>query len=188
LTSPSPTTYDKRRHLLASDISVDSHHEPSTVAIRVKASKTDQFGQGVTIYLGVTKNELCPVTALLQYLTIRPGGDGPLFIAKEGKFLTKPGLVQKVREALTAAGIDSSHYSGHSFRIGAATTAAACGVSDSLIKTLGRWSSSAFQSYIKIPSIHLAQASSVLAPQRTAVSTHQHLQPCNTNISNCTQT
>ena len=154
----------------------------------MKASKTDQFGQGVTIYLRVTKNDLCPVTTLLQYLTIRPGGDGPLFIAKEGKFLMKPWLVQKVREALTAAEIDSSHYSGHSFRIGAATTAAACGVSDSLIKTLGCWSSSAFQSYIKIPSIDLAQASSVLAPQRTAVSTHQHLQPCNTNISNCTQT
>ena len=43
LTSPSPTTYDKRRHLLASDISVDSHHDPSTVAIWVKASKPDQF-------------------------------------------------------------------------------------------------------------------------------------------------
>ena len=151
--------------MLASDISVESHHDPSMVAIRVKASKTDQFGQGVTIYLGVTKNELCPVTALLQYLTIQPARECLLFISREGKFLTKPWLVEKVRKALTAAGIDSTHYSGHSFRIGTATTSATCGVSDNLIKTRGRWSSSAIQSYIKIPSIDLAQAPSVLAPQ-----------------------
>ena len=120
----------------------------------------------MTIYLGVTKNKLCPVTALLQYLIIRPARKGLLFISREGKFLTKPWLVQKVREALTTAGIDSTHYSGHWFRIGTATLAATCGVSDNLIKTRGRWSSSAFQSYIKIPLIDLAQASSVLAPQR----------------------
>ena len=33
----------------------------------------------------------------------------------------------------------SSCYSGHSFRIGAATAAAKLGVNDSMIKVLGRW-------------------------------------------------
>ena len=32
-----------------------------------------------------------------------------------------------VREALARAGVDASHYSGHSFRVGAATTAAQAG-------------------------------------------------------------
>ena len=42
--------------------------------------------------------------------------------------------MRKVREALGPWGIDEKKYSGHSFRIGAATAA---GIEDSLIKTLG---------------------------------------------------
>jgi len=38
-------------------------------------------------------------------------------------------------------------YAGHSFRIGAATTAAVMGLEDSAIQTLGRWESSLVSSY-----------------------------------------
>ena len=54
-----------------------------------------------------------------------------------------------VREALTVAGVEAKNYAGHSFRIGAATTAAQKGLQDSLIKTLGRWESAAYTSYIR---------------------------------------
>ena len=46
----------------------------------------------------------------------------------------------EVKAALARAGIDSSRYSGHSFRIGAATTAAQVGIGDATIKAMGRWS------------------------------------------------
>ncbi len=39
---------------------------------------------------------------------------------------------------LQSAGVDMTGYSGHSFCIGAETTAAKMGLSDSLIQTLGR--------------------------------------------------
>ena len=53
--------------------------------------------------------------------------------------------------AISAGGIDVSAYAGYSFRIGAVTTAAACGLSDSLTKILGRWESSAYMLYIQTP-------------------------------------
>jgi hypothetical protein len=52
---------------------------------------------------------------------------------------------------LQKAGIDPLKYNTHSFRIGAATTAAAKGIEDSVIKTLGRWESLAHLQYVKIP-------------------------------------
>ena len=56
-----------------------------------------------------------------------------------GSFLTKQRFVTKVREALQKTGLEEAKYNGHSFRIGAATIAAAKGLEDSIIKTLGRW-------------------------------------------------
>ena len=53
-------------------------------------------------------------------------------------------LVKKVREALGSSDVEVDHYSGHSFRTGAATTAAMAGVEDSLIRPLGRWRSAAY--------------------------------------------
>ena len=71
--------------------------------------------------------------------------------------------MRSVREASTRAGIDAQCYSGHSFRVGVATTAAACGVEDSLIKTLGQWSSSAYLLYVRVPRERLAALSSTLS-------------------------
>ena len=58
-----------------------------------------------------------------------------------------------MRTALGSSGVDASKYSGHSFQIGAATTAALVGIEDSLIKTLGRWESAAYFKllYIRVP-------------------------------------
>ena len=47
-----------------------------------------------------------------------------------------------VRLALLRANLPADNYAGHSFRIGATTTAASSGIEDSTIQTLGRWQSS----------------------------------------------
>ena len=81
---------------------------------------------------------------------------GPLFTFRDGRVLTRERFVAAVREGLKKCGVDSTRYAGHSFRIGAATTAAAKGVEDALIKTLGRWESLAYLQYVKIPRRQLA--------------------------------
>ena len=71
--------------------------------------------------------------------------------------------MDRTRQALLEAGVDSRPYSGHSFHSGTATMAAKRGVQDSTIRMLGRWRSDAFQLYIKTPRHQLAIVSGRLA-------------------------
>ena len=163
VTSPTTNTFDPAYHLTLGDIAVDNPVHPQMVRIRVKASKTDPFRKGVHIFLGHTEDLISPVAALLAYMAIRGKTAGPLFSMANGAFLTRDTFVREVLKALSAAGIEQSKYSGHSFRIGAATTAAMAGIEDSTIKILGRWESSAYQLYVRLPQQELAALSSRLA-------------------------
>ena len=100
---------------------------------------------------------------MLKYRLVRGAEEGPLFMFRDGRFLTRQRLVEEVRQVLQKAGMDQSKYCGHSFRIGAATTAAARGVEDSVIKTLGSWKSLAYLQYVPIPRQELAHHSRVLS-------------------------
>ena len=162
LTAPETDDFDPGQHLTFADIAVDDQFNPRTVSIRIIQSKTDPFRQGVTIYLGRTESALCPVAALLAYLALHGKGHGPLFRFKDGRPLTRPRLVTAIRTALEAAGFNPGDFAGHSFRIGAATTAAACGVPVDVIKTLGRWKSQAYQLYVRLPKSQLAAISQKL--------------------------
>ena len=155
--------------LAVRDIQVDSHSAPSHLSVLLRESKTDQFGAGMTIHLGATGDKLCPVVAMLGYLAIRPPSPGPLFIFKDGTSLSRQRLVQMLRQALQLAGISDTGFSGHSFRIGAATAAAQAGLNDSLIQTLGRWKSAAFNVYIRTPWQQIAAVSQSLASQAKGV-------------------
>ena len=161
-TVKSSKAFDPSRDMSPDDIAVDSTEAPTRMYVRIKASKTDQMRQGVTLVVGGTGNDLCPIAAMLPYLVIRGREEGPLFRWKGKNAVTREDLVDRLRYVLKEAGIDCSRYSGHSFRIGAATTAAARGISDSTIQTLGRWASDSFTRYIRIPRDELAVVSSVI--------------------------
>ena len=104
---------------------------------------------GIKRTQGVSGNSICAVRALLHYLHAR--GSGPLFRHQNGLPLTRTTLTLWLKNAVSRAGVEGN-FSGHSFRIGAATSAATAGIPDHLIKTLGRWFSNAYQLYIKTPS------------------------------------
>ena len=113
--------------------------------------------------MGRTGNALCPVAAMLSYMSVRGGAEGPLFRFKDGRLLTRERFVPRVRDALSTAGIDESLFAGHSFRIGAATTAAQAGTPDATIQLLGIWKSTAYLLYIKTPRDQLASVSQTLS-------------------------
>ena len=155
--------FDPSCHLAVKDVAIDCHTSPSLLQIRIKMSKTDQYKHGTFVYMATTHNELCPVAAVLSYLVHHPSGEGPLFQFRDGSPLTRARFVLEFRKALSSAGVQADGYTGHSFRIGAATTAAAKGIPDNMIKALGRWTSEAYQIYIRLPREQLASVTAMLA-------------------------
>ena len=121
----SESNYDPTVHLSYADLAVDNAANPTTISIQIKSSKTDQTRKGFKAYLGSTGDNLCPVAAaLMSYLSLRGDKLGPLFQWKDQTPLSKTKFVEHVRSALTSANLPAHLFAGHSFRIGAATTAA----------------------------------------------------------------
>ena len=89
---------------------------------------------------------LCPVKAQTEYRAVHPAKDGPLFTLQNRKFLTRRDIHKALKVHINLPEVVS-----HSFRIGAATTAASAGHPQWLIQSLGHWTSDSFRAYIHIP-------------------------------------
>ena len=136
------------------------------VKLHIKASKTDPFRKGCTVTIGATATSTCPLRAVQSYVALRRGQPpSPAFVFEDGSYLTRQRLTTSLRELLLAAGLDPDHYASHSFRIGAATTAASAGLPDWQIQAMGRWSSDCYRRYIATPQATFIQASQRLAAQ-----------------------
>ena len=120
----------------------------SHVILRLKKSKTDINHTGVEIVSARTDDHTCPVRALRDLFTQDPRTDpnAPLFRFSNGA-LTRQRTIQILKQRLDHKGISSNHFSGHSFRKGAAQHAADNGMLEEQIKKLGRWTSDAFKLY-----------------------------------------
>ncbi len=92
---------------------------------------------------------------MVTYLRTRGWKPGPLFCTRKERALSRIKLVAEVQKAIISRGKSGKGYTGHSFRCGPATKAAALGVGEATIKMLGRWSSAAYQVNIKTPREYL---------------------------------
>ena len=133
------------------------------IELTLPASKTDPFRQGVTLTIAATGVDACAVTALQRLFHDWPAPlSTPLF--QIGGSFTRQRLTETLRETLIAVGIDG-HYTGHSFRRGAATSAREAGLSEDEIQLLGRWKSDSYRLYT------VTHPARILAASRR----HQHL-------------
>jgi len=163
ITLATTTSLDITQHLAWGDVVIDCSENPQKLKIHLKKSKTNQLGKGVDVYIGKTVYSLCLLNACLQYMAARGTEPGPFFLFKNGQPLTKSAFTSWIRQKLQAVGLPQDNFAGHSFRIGAATSAAQAGIEDSTIRKMGRWNSSAFLAYIRTPIDQLAAFSSTLA-------------------------
>ncbi len=111
-------------------------------------------GTPVCIKIKRQFSRLCPVAALIKFLLVRGLHKGNLFCHSDGSPVLYSWYRQRFNALIKIARLDSN-LKPHSARIGAATHAAAIGVSEELIKRWGRWASGAYKAYIKLPSLSL---------------------------------
>ena len=130
---------------------------PEGLKIKIKRSKTDQFGEGVIKALPYFDNShYCPVVSLKNWIDIARINSGALFRRfSKGSKLTEKRLTDQtvallIKEYLQLAGIDNKNYSGHSLRSGFATSAAESGAEErSIMAMTGHKSSEMVRRYIK---------------------------------------
>lgn len=86
--------------------------------------------------LNIKKNTaqpaLCPLKACQAYLLIRShfSIEEPLFSFMDGTPISRQFFTENLQQSLAFCGLDTHQYHSHSFRIGAATTAASSGSSE----------------------------------------------------------
>lgn len=121
-----------------------------TLGVFLRRSKTDQLGKGARVDLrAVPRSPICPVWAVGEFCKLRPMGPGVFFKHEDGTALSRFQFQAVFKKCLVAAGLRAENYSSHSFRIGAATEAVRWGLDEKAVKSIGRWESARFRTYIR---------------------------------------
>lgn len=118
--------------------------------INLKHSKTDKLCVGRPVVISQIGSNFCPFLSMSRYLRGRRGAaaSDPLFVIPEGNPLSRYWFCCRLRLLCMKCGLDPDRYTAHSFRIGAATSAASK-VSTATLMKMGRWTSNAFERYVR---------------------------------------
>ena len=179
----SKSKFDPDINLCLRDVQFLCHSNTDYLSVRVKRSKTDTENRGFCVSIGCADATACSHCSMHAMLAVRPTSglpttpDSPLFLLSSGAPLSKESFIAQTKASLLALGLDHKRYSGHSYRAGSATSAALAGFADFELQLLGRWSSSAYQQYIRAPTTLLIGYSARLAHQSAAPPQPQHLVP-----------
>ena len=125
-----------------------------TLQVTLRTDKTNKSKNAVIIDIYESKGHLCPVKAFRKFnkkFKIEP--NLPAFRGENGQSFTPKcfnSFLKKFEKKYLCLEKDQS-FSSHSFRAGVTTILASMGYSDEDIMAFGRWSSSAYQAYIKAP-------------------------------------
>ena len=132
-----------RRSELVSLTVTDLTVSEEGVRVRIARSKGDQDGEGQVIGINRTGTETCPVAALEAWWEAAGVRDGRAFRSIDrhgnvGASLSDRAVALILKKRVGGAGIDPQGYSGHSLRVGFATSAARAGIGEREIMTTTR--------------------------------------------------
>ena len=123
---------------------------PDSISLSITHFKHNKAHRPILIKMfKQTDLSICPVSAMRNYLEMRKFESGPLFCFSDGKAISRNFFTKHLKNCLTFCDLDIKQYSSHSFRIGGASYLASLGLSDTQIRTIGRWDSNAFLRYIR---------------------------------------
>ena len=124
--------------------------------ITIRFSKTDQTGKSTAIILqGDANSNICPVTAMREFINARGCHEGPIFCHFGKSFLSRYQFNKVLEMSMKLVDASIINVNSHSFRIGGATNAICKGISYEKVKEMGRWKSDVAKSYIRIPTIEV---------------------------------
>ena len=92
----------------------------------------------------------CPVEAPTQFLAISAHFPGSLPLLRTAPALMTREKLNSVLKSTLDSVVEYGAIRTHSFRAGLTTALARAGVSDDVLQSLGRWHSSAFNTYMKL--------------------------------------
>ena len=151
LVSKTESCFDPDHTLLTRDVQLNKKATGNSISITLKCPKERKAGDSTIVDVFEAEGPLCPVKAYEKWRrNSSQQPDKPLFCHPDGTPLTDRKFNKYLkdmlgRHALFARGTISSH----SFRAGIPTILGSKGYDDGEIKKIGRWSSRAFEIYIK---------------------------------------
>ena len=169
----SPNGFDKASYsaLWCKNLKIiRDENNPSIIKYMIlilKGTKMDTYKQGAETVIGHGIDPINPVKLMTIYLLKRKQlsqtnkkititANAPLFVFSDGEILTSRVAIEILRTLTTKCKL-KGNYSGQSFRMGGSTSYSKRNFSDHVIKKGGRWTSDAFQTYIRFDDEFFAQ-------------------------------
>lgn len=152
--SRKPDSYDPDFTCLQGDIVLHKAAGIRTLQILLKSPKENRVGNKVIVDVYENGSGCCPIQAFekLQARGSMSKRGEPAFMLESGKAYTGALLNSTLKKCLGKyIAPEKGHISSHSFRSGLASMLGSLGFSDEDVKAIGRWSSSAFETYMRLP-------------------------------------
>jgi integrase len=153
LLSKHEATYDPDFTLLAKDVSTSSDKQGrTTIHVYLKCPKETKSAAPTVVDVFQSGGSVCPVKAFLTWSKLRPRiRNEPLFRLDNGTPLTGTRMNRLIDQLLNPY-VDKGvgRFNAHSFRTGLASMLANAGLPADELQAIGRWSSRAFEVYLKL--------------------------------------
>lgn len=136
------------------DIKIINNEHGTLMQITINSSKTDQFGETTNVFIGKTNLIYDTIDAYYKWIEHSGLNKGPVFVncSIHGEILTTRitynGAHAIIKKISIRLGYDPKIYGTHSLRRGGAHELSLHDVSESSIRTQGRWKSEIYKNYI----------------------------------------